>query len=139
MTTDPNNEAGRSESGFGQPSQDDVFAASPPFASAGDGFAEVPGASGAPTSPLAPHLPPAPQGLQQGDVTCHQLLANLGFYLDGELDVTSNAAVQRHLGTCGACQTAQAFQMQFRSTLAAKAFDPVPDDVRDRITKALGF
>lgn len=128
MTTDSNDQPG-----FGQPSQDDVFAASPPFASAGDGFAEVPGAQ------PAPHVPLAPQGLQSGEVSCHQLHANLGIYLDGELDVTSNAAVQRHLGSCGACQTAQAFQMQFRSTLAAKAFDPMPDDVRARITKALGF
>ncbi len=128
MSTNSTNNAG-----FGQPSQDDVFAASPPFASAGDGFVSVP------VPPAAAHVPLSIQGLQQPEVLCHQVHPNLGFYLDGELDPTSNAAVQTHLGTCGSCQTAQAFQMQLRSTLATKVFDPMPDDVRDRITKALGF
>ncbi len=132
MSTDPTN-----RQGLNQPSQDDVFAASPPFASAGDGFVDtpVPGQIGTP----GPHVSPTAPHLEQGQVTCLQIHANLGFYLDGELDQASSAAIQAHLGVCGACQTAQAFQMQFRSTVAAKALDPMPEDVRARITKALGF
>ena len=72
-------------------------------------------------------------------LNCREVGLRLQSYLDGELDAMQSAAMQNHLGTCPACQTAQAFQMQFRSTLAAKALDPMPEDVRARITQALGF
>lgn len=120
------------------PTQDQVFAASPPFASAGDGFVQLP-AQAAPNAPVTP-IPGALFGVADpGELSCIQVHTNLGLYLDGELSQAANAAMQNHLATCGACQTAQAFQMQLRSTLATKAFDPMPDAVRDRITKALGF
>lgn len=117
-----------------QPNQDDVFAASPPFASAGDGFMAVDafGAGG-------PQIISSPLGQPPADASCMDVHRSLGVYLDGELAPSQSAAVQQHLGTCGACQTAQAFQMQLRSTLATKALDSVPDDVRARISKALGF
>ncbi len=124
MSTDPNS----------QPSQDQVFAASPPFASAGDGFAVVDA-----FNPAGPQLVSSPHGSAPPPATCLDVHGSLGMYLDGELSPALTASVQNHLGTCGSCQTAQAFQMQYRSTLAAKAFDPMPDDVRARITQALGF
>ncbi len=124
MSTDPNS----------QPSQDDVFAASPPFASAGDGFVAVDA-----FHPDGPQVVSHFGGQAATTATCLDVHRSLGVYLDGELGPAQSAAVQQHLGTCGSCQTAQAFQMQFRSTLAAKALDPMPDDVRARITKALGF
>lgn len=124
MSTDPNN----------QPSQDDVFAASPPFASAGDGFAVVDA-----FNPAGPQVISSPLDHSPVAATCLEVHRSLGVYLDGELAPVQSAAVQQHLGSCGSCQTAQAFQMQYRSTLATKAFDPMPDDVRARITKALGF
>ena len=71
--------------------------------------------------------------------SCIDVHRSLSVYLDGELAMPQQTAVAAHLSVCGPCQTAQAFQMQVRSTVAAKALDPMPDDVRDRITKALGF
>lgn len=117
-----------------QPSQDDVFAASPPFASAGDGFVAIDA-----FNPAGPQVISAPLGNPPAQATCIEVHRSLGVYLDGELAPSQSDAVRQHLGMCAACQTAQAFQLQFRSTLAAKALDPVPDDVRARISQALGF
>lgn len=118
----------------GQPNQDDVFAASPPFASAGDGFVAIDA-----FNPAGPQVISSPLSQAPTTATCMGVHRSLSVYLDGELAPSQAAAVQQHLGHCGPCQTAQAFQMQYRSTLAAKAFDPMPDDVRARITQALGF
>lgn len=118
----------------GQPNQDDVFAASPPFANAGDGFMAVDA-----FNPGGPQVVSTPLGQAPVEASCMDVHRSLGVFLDGELLPSQSAAVHQHLGVCGACQTAQAFQMQLRSTLATKAFDPVPDDVRARISKALGF
>ena len=116
------------------PSQSEVFAASPPFASAGDGFVGIDGFNAAGPQPVY-----APLGQPELQATCIDVHRSLSVYLDGELAPTQEAAVRAHISTCGACQAAQAFQMQLRSTLVAKAFDPMPDDVRERITRALGF
>ena len=129
MTTDPNS----------QPSQDDVLAASPPFASAGDGFTGQNYVAVDAFNPAGPQVVSSPLGGAPAQRSCMDVMSSLGMYLDGELDAMQSAAMQNHLGTCPACQTAQAFQMQFRSTLAAKALDPMPEDVRARITQALGF
>ena len=118
----------------GSPSQGDVFAASPPFVHAGDGFRGADGFN--PAGPQPVFAPVGPPGLEASCLDVHR---SLSVYLDGELAPLQDAAVQAHLGGCGSCQAAQAFQMQLRSTVAAKAFDPMPEDVRDRITRALGF
>ena len=130
MTHDRNNASDSSPS----PSEGEVFAASPPFANAGDGFAGVDGFNAAGPQPISG--PVSQPGIE---ATCLDVHRSLSVYLDGELAPVQDAAVRSHLGACGACQSAQAFQMQLRSTVAAKAFDPMPDDVRDRITRALGF
>ncbi len=116
------------------PSQSEVFAASPPFADAGDGFVGIDG-----FNPAGPQPVYAPLGQPELQATCLDVHRSLSVYLDGELAPSQQAAVRAHIATCGSCQAAQAFQMQLRSTLAAKAFDPMPDDVRERITRALGF
>ncbi len=72
-------------------------------------------------------------------VSCMDVHQNLSIFLDGELTVLQQQAFAEHLAMCPPCQTAQAFQMQLRTTIAAKAIDPTPADVRDRITRALGF
>lgn len=116
------------------PSQSDVFATSTPFANAGDGFVGIDGFNPAGPQPIF-----APLGQPDLQASCMDVHRSLSVYLDGELAPSQDAAVRAHIATCGACQTAQAFQMQLRSTLAKKAFDPMPDDVRERITRALGF
>ena len=115
------------------PTQSDVFAASAPFAD--QHFLGIDGFNVAGPLPLA--SPVSPQ--LEVEATCLDVHRSLSVYLDGELAIHQSNAVQRHLAVCGACQSAQAFQMQLRTTVASKAFDPMPSDVRTRITQALGF
>lgn len=123
------------------PSQSEVFAAAQPFgaptgpahAAANEPFLGVDAFNPAGPVPLVSMPDTALQA------SCLDVHRSLSVYLDGELAVPQQAAVAAHLSVCGPCQTAQAFQMQVRSTVAAKALDPMPDDVRARITKALGF
>lgn len=125
-----------------RPSQTDVFAASQPFAdptgpahvAAQEPFFGVDAFD--PTGPV-PVMSPLPAS--EVHATCIDVHRSLSVYLDGELTLPQQAAVQKHLAVCGPCQSAQAFQMQVRTTVATKALDPMPDDVRARITKALGF
>lgn len=132
------------EEHFQPPTESDVFAAS-------EGFAEPPGARSSfavaaesflgvdafnPTGPV----PAAPSILASPiDASCIDVHRSLSVYLDGELSLPQQNAVQTHLAVCGPCQTAQAFQMQVRTTVATRALDRMPDDVRARITRALGF
>lgn len=116
------------------PSESDVFAASPPFANAGDGFVGIDA-----FDPEGPQPIFAPLGQPNLQASCLDVHRSLSVYLDGELAPSQDAAVRAHIATCGACQAAQAFQLQLRSTVAKKAFDPMPDEVRARITRALGF
>lgn len=123
------------------PSQSEVFAASQPFgqptgpahAAASDPFLGVDAFNPAGPVPLV-SMPDTPLS-----ASCHDVHRSLSVYLDGELAIPQQTAVAAHLAVCGPCQTAQAFQMQVRSTVAAKALEPMPDEVRARITKALGF
>jgi len=115
------------------PTQSQVFAASDPFTD--KPFLGIDGFN--PAGPL-PIVSPIPQH-QQLEATCLDVHRSLSVYLDGELAFHQADAVRRHLAVCGACQSAQAFQMQLRTTVASKALDPMPADVRERITRALGI
>ncbi len=124
------------------PSQSDVFAAAQPFtepavpvhAAGSHLFLGVDAFN--PSGPIALMAPLPETALE---ASCHEVYRSLSIYLDGELTPPQQNAVQSHLALCPPCQTAQAFQMQVRSTVAMKSLDPMPDDVRARITKALGF
>lgn len=132
--------AGESQRNTG-PSQSDVFAAAQPF---GEPTGPAHAAMTEPFLGVDAFNPAGPVPLVSMpntalEASCLDVHRSLSFYLDGELAVPQQTAVASHLAVCGSCQTAQAFQMQLRSTVAAKALDPMPEDVRARITKALGF
>ncbi len=124
------------------PTEADIFASSDPFGTGqsspfGDGsptFGEGPSAFDA--TPAAP--PPSPHSAHLR-VTCFEVQHRLQVYLDGELPVPQHRALTAHLGACPPCQRAHTFQIQLRSVVATKAFDPMPADVKDRITRALGL
>lgn len=124
------------------PSQSDVFAAASPFvepsgpahAAMSEPFLGIDAFN--PSGPI-PVVAPIPEMPIQA--SCLDVHRSLSIFLDGELALPQHNAVSSHLTSCPQCQTAQAFQMQYRSTVAAKALDPMPEDVRARITRALGF
>jgi len=113
-------------------SQSDVFAASEPFVGADQKFLGIDG-----FNPAGPSLLMSPLPQQRIEATCIDVHRSLSVFLDGELAIQQANAVQQHLSVCGPCQSAQAFQMQLRTTVAHKALDPMPSDVRERITRAL--
>ena len=117
-----------------EPSQSAVFAASDPFVAADTPFLGIDGFNPAGPLPLAGPLQQAPI-----NASCMDVHRSLSVFLDGELALPQAQAVSQHLAVCGSCQSAQAFQMQLRTTVASKALDPMPEDVRARITRALGF
>jgi anti-sigma factor (TIGR02949 family) len=126
-----------------RPSESDVFAASQPFVKSTEpspfGLTAIPFA-GVDAFNAAGPIPAMEQSPGTSiEASCLDVHRSLSVYLDGELAMTQQNAVRAHLSVCGPCQTAQAFQMQVRTTVASKAFDPMPEDVRARITHALGF
>ena len=125
------------------PTEAEIFASSDPFgvdqhSPFGDGsqaFGERAQAFGDPVGPAAL---PSPHSAHLR-VTCFEVQHRLQVYLDGELPVPQHRALTAHLGACPPCQRAHTFQIQLRSVVATKAFDPMPEDVRARITRALGL
>lgn len=114
--------------------ESDVFAASEPFAASNQPFLGIDGFNAAGPLPLASPLPQP-----HAEATCIDVHRSMSVFLDGELAIPQANAVQRHLATCGPCMSAQAFQMQLRTTMANLPLDPMPEDARERITRALGF
>lgn len=82
---------------------------------------------------------PSPIELGSPTHNCLEIQNSLSFFLDGELTSVQQQAVSNHVELCPPCQRAQMFQTQLRTVVAEKAIDPMPADVRARITQALGF
>ena len=125
-------------SGTPEPSEADIFATSDPFGSGPSPFdtGGIPpyvdrDSASAATTPGFSALP--------ADVSCVAVHRSLEVFMDGELPAPQHRAVTEHLTACPPCQRVHAFQVQLRSVVAAKAIDPMPEDVRARITRALGF
>ena len=72
-------------------------------------------------------------------VSCVEVQRGLQVYLDGEMLPAQSELMRSHLGSCLACQSAQLFQTELRAVVARKALDPMPAEVRSRITRALGL
>ena len=111
-----------------------MFAAADPFVGSAPPFLGIDGFNPAGPMPLA-----SPMQQTTIEASCLDVHRSLSVFLDGELAIPQAQAVSTHLTACGPCQSAQAFQMQLRTTVAAHALQPMPEDVRARITKALGF
>ena len=116
-----------------------VFAASDPFGpppSFPDGRGPFVGVDA--FSPGGP-TPMFGQARTPGDVEagCLDIHRSLGFFLDGALTPAQDHAVRSHMAVCPACQGAQAFHMQLRTTVATKSSEVAPDSLRSRITAAL--
>ena len=117
------------------PTEAEIFAQSDPFGSGPSPFGGSATGLGAP----APSSQPSGFGPTPAHASCLEVHRSLAVFIDGELSAPQHRAVDAHLTSCGPCQRVHAFQVQLRSVVATKAIDPMPDDVRARITRALGF
>lgn len=119
------------------PTEAEIFAQSDPFGSGPSPFggsAVTPGAAAS-----SPATEPSAFAAQEAHASCIEVHRSLEVFIDGELSAPQHRAVTAHLTVCGPCQRVHAFQVQLRSVVATKAIDPMPDEVRARITRALGF
>ena len=124
-----------------EPSENDIFAMSDPFSgAAAEAFSGVDAFSPGGPIPVFASAPNAPIEMPDAvHASCLEIQGSIPFLLDGELTAMQQQAVQNHVDLCPPCQRAQMFQSQLRTVVAEKAIDPMPEDVRARITRALGF
>lgn len=75
--------------------------------------------------------------LARGAAECRALLASISSYLDGELDQTACAAIERH---CRECTRCGAFIQGLRQTIGLcreAGVAPLPDAIKDRARESV--
>ena len=121
----------------GEPSENDIFIASDGFGGEQKSFTGID--AFAPGGPVPQFGAPKPTSPQPAPIGCREVQRSLELYLDGELVPAQQQLMASHLSGCLACQSVQLFQTQLRTVVAQKALEPMPADVRERITRALGI
>lgn len=71
------------------------------------------------------------------DANCADAVERLYHFLDGELDDTRRALVQRHLDECHPCLEAFDFEAELRQLIARRCRETVPEQLRIRIVLAI--
>jgi mycothiol system anti-sigma-R factor len=69
--------------------------------------------------------------------TCQEALEELYVFLDGELTVEKREHIRVHLDDCNPCLEHYDFEAELRLVIAAKCKEPVPQDLKDKILRAL--
>jgi mycothiol system anti-sigma-R factor len=70
---------------------------------------------------------------------CDHAIHRVYEYLDGELTVWRRRAIARHLDECPPCAQGFTFELEVRRVIVSKCTEPVPDDLRNRIARAIGL
>lgn len=70
---------------------------------------------------------------------CEEALYELYHFLDGELTDDRRSLISSHLDGCTSCLGAFDFEAELRKVVAQRCRDTVPDGLRQRIAKAIGF
>ena len=68
---------------------------------------------------------------------CQEAIHTLYHYLDGELTEYRRVEIRQHLDDCMPCLEAFDFEAELRIVIARKCRDEVPENLRERIHKAL--
>ncbi len=71
------------------------------------------------------------------DANCTDAVERLYHFLDGELDGTRRAVVQRHLDECLPCLEAFDFEVELRQVVASRCRERPPDGLMVRIALAI--
>lgn len=71
------------------------------------------------------------------DNPCADALAQLYFYLDGQLTIERRTTITVHLDTCRYCLSAFDFETELRQVVARRCQDQVPDHLRQRVLDVL--
>jgi len=73
----------------------------------------------------------------EGRVDCGDAVKVLYTFLDGELTTERRELIAHHLDACHHCLEAFEFEVELRHVIAKKCRDEVPEDLLDRVAKAL--
>jgi mycothiol system anti-sigma-R factor len=68
---------------------------------------------------------------------CSETIERLYHFLDGELTIERREQIHRHLEECSSCFQAVGFERELRVVIASRCTDRVPDELLDRIKRAL--
>ena len=69
---------------------------------------------------------------------CGDAVHQLYLYLDGELTPERRALIRHHLDECPPCFEAFDFEAELRMVISHKCREQVPDQLRERVARALG-
>ncbi len=79
----------------------------------------------------------SPDHVSASHADCVEAVRRLYTYLDGELEDSRRATVQRHLNECLPCLEAFGFEAELRVVIARKCREPVPDSLQTRISQVV--
>jgi mycothiol system anti-sigma-R factor len=68
---------------------------------------------------------------------CNDTLRELYGYLDGEITDADREHIRHHLDDCSPCLEAFDFEAELRMVVRNRCVDQVPDDLRERIARAI--
>lgn len=71
------------------------------------------------------------------DEDCNETLRELYQYLDGQLSEADRDHIQQHLDDCSPCLAAFDFEAELRLVIRHRCVEQVPDDLRQRIARAI--
>jgi len=73
------------------------------------------------------------------DVDCRAVVEELFTFLDGELTETRRVQITSHMTGCVDCHEVIEFHAELKMAISQKCREDVPDELRVRITRALGL
>jgi len=68
---------------------------------------------------------------------CTETISDLYEYLDGELTDDKRQHIEQHLNDCSPCYEAFDFEAELRMVIRKRCAETVPDQLRQRIARAL--
>ena len=71
------------------------------------------------------------------DIGCLEAIEALHAWLDGELDPSSIAGVEHHLGHCRSCFSRAEMEKVLTARIRSSAGETAPDDLKSRVAKLM--
>jgi len=72
-------------------------------------------------------------------VDCQEFHLQVFTYMDGELSVIEQREVTLHIEVCPSCAQVLAYEVRIREVVAQRCCEPAPEEMRDRVLRALGL
>ena len=70
---------------------------------------------------------------------CQEFHLQVFTYMDGELSVIEQRSVMLHIEVCPSCAQVLAYEVRIREVVAQRCCESAPEEMRDRVLRALGL